>query len=71
MEYLIGFTLGFIASVVKDLLQQYIFVRNHSRMHSSQSDELLAQIMSEGFPLNKEEDKDSSNIERNYKSYYS
>ncbi len=70
--HLIAFALGFIASVSKDYLQQKIFVKHMSKLGQEESDKELERIMNAGFGLNdRPPDDDSSNIENNYKSYFS
>lgn len=76
--HLVAFGIGFVVSVSKDILQQKVFMWNMEKLGEQESDEELEKIMKAGkagFGLNEEEpapeDKDSSNIETNYKSYFS
>lgn len=70
----IAVCIGFLIGLLKDYLQQRLFIHNISKVGQLDSEEEMEKaILASGFALNEDmpEDVDSRNIETYYKGYYS
>ena len=71
----IAVCVGFLCGLLKDFLQQKLFIRNMRRLGELDAEEEMEKIIkASGFALNEhraEEGEDSKNIEADYKGYFS